>query len=93
MERSAKDLALLRLAALRTDHSMCDAVLYVEGQPFPVHKLIVAQVSPFFKTALYGSFKEDLHKEIVLEQSKEVVSIVLDFSSSFSTTTSCVLMC
>lgn len=69
-----------RLAALRTDHHLCDGEIVAEdGETFPIHTAIVASLSPVFKAAFCGDFKERREKRLVLnEVSPEVVNVILD---------------
>lgn len=53
----------------------------IRGEEFPAHTVIVVAVSPFFKTALCGDFKEGTSKMIELNgPSPASMSILLDFA-------------
>lgn len=79
---SAKDLACARVAALRTDHTFCDASLVVSEETFPIHLSIVAEVSPVFMAAFCGDFKEGHEKSMTLKTSSSaVMHVILDYSN------------
>lgn len=78
---SSKQRASARLAVLRTDHSLCDACILVEGETFPIHLNIVAEVSPVFKAALCGDFTEGMEKSMTLtDSSSGVMNVILDYA-------------
>lgn len=63
---TAKDRARISLAVLRKEHDFCDATLIAGEQTLPIHQAIVTQISPVFKKALCGAFKEDQEKSMTL---------------------------
>lgn len=78
---SAKERASARLAALRSNHDLCEASITVRGEHFPIHLAIVAEISPVFKKALCGDFKEGQNKSLALNfSSPAVVNIILDYA-------------
>lgn len=78
---SVKEQACSRLAALRSNHDLCDASIVVQGQRLPIHLALVAEISPVFKKALCGDFKEGRNKTLVLSlSSPAVVNIILDYA-------------
>lgn len=77
----AKERASQRLAALRTNHDLCDATLRAQNETFPIHLAIVAEISPVFKKALCGDFKEGQDKSMTLpDTSPEVLNVILDYA-------------
>lgn len=70
-----KALASAHLAALRTDHELCDAFIVTKKVPHPPkHR------HPFFKNAVCGEFKEGKEKTLDLKDScPETLNIILDF--------------
>ena len=40
---------LMKIRELQTDDCLCDFVLIVDGQQFPLHKVVVAAASEYFR--------------------------------------------
>lgn len=74
-------VASRRLASMRKNREMCDAWFEVYGKKIPVHMAVVADISPVFKAALCGGFKEGQSKTISLKDStRRSVDAILDFA-------------
>lgn len=52
---------------LRKQNTLCDVTLIAEGTEFPVHKLVVASCSPYFKAMFNGSMSESNQDRVNLE--------------------------
>uniref|UniRef100_A0A183C5N0 BTB domain-containing protein n=1 Tax=Globodera pallida TaxID=36090 RepID=A0A183C5N0_GLOPA len=55
-----------QLAFLYLNEEFSDLVLIVDGQRFPVHRVILATRSSYFKAMLYGGMRESSEKEVTL---------------------------
>ena len=49
---------------LRRQGVLCDVTLVAEGVRFPVHKLVVASCSPYFRAMFNGAMSES-HQDVV----------------------------
>ena len=52
---------------LRKQNTLCDVTLVAEGTEFPVHKLVVASCSPYFKAMFNGAMSESNSDRVNLE--------------------------
>uniref|UniRef100_A0A914GXA8 BTB domain-containing protein n=1 Tax=Globodera rostochiensis TaxID=31243 RepID=A0A914GXA8_GLORO len=55
-----------QIAFLYLNEEFSDLVLIVDGQRFPVHRVILATRSSYFKAMLYGGMRESSEKEVTL---------------------------
>ncbi|XP_065208760.1 kelch-like protein 17 [Planococcus citri] len=55
---SHKDYFFLHLNELRLQNSLCDVCFSVNGKTFSCHRVVLATVSPYFRTMFNGNFKE-----------------------------------
>ncbi len=68
------------LENLRRQGLFCDAVIAVGEKEFPVHRAIVAHLSPFFFKSFTGDFSEAESRKLSIEgASPDAVSAVLDY--------------
>ncbi len=58
--------AAQQVQSLRSDSKLCDAFIVVSSTKFPIHRAIVAALSPFFSAALCGDFLESKCGKLVL---------------------------
>lgn len=66
---------------MRANHALCGRPVIVLDETIPIHLNNVTAVSPVFKTALCGEFKERKEKSIVLiESTIDVVNVILDYA-------------
>lgn len=77
-EHSSK--LLNRLDHLRKGNRMCDGTLVVNGQNFPIHRVVLCASSPYFEVLLTGGMAESFADKVEIHGiEKEVFSLILDF--------------
>ena len=62
----------------RKTNTLTDLTLVAQSQRFPVHKTLLVMASEYFARALLGGFREGGQKELVLQETPEVLGLVLD---------------
>ncbi|KAF4526072.1 hypothetical protein B566_EDAN007565 [Ephemera danica] len=74
-------LRLLRgLDSLRSQKELCDIVLRSGNGRFYAHRVVLAAVSPFFRTICSSSFEDSKKKEIeIKEADEETLAAVVDY--------------
>ena len=60
-------LVLKKLESLYLNEDFSDITLMVQGQPLPVHRVILASSSDYFRALLYGGLQESQSNEINLK--------------------------
>ena len=66
------------LNELRKSNTLTDVTLIAESRRFPAHKSYLVAVSDFFARAFLGSFREASRNELVLQETPEVLRLILD---------------
>ncbi|XP_076026682.1 kelch-like protein 10 [Genypterus blacodes] len=66
------------LDELRLRKQLCDAVISVQGQEFPIHKSVLSHYSQYFRAC----FSWNLHKKVYKldEFTPEIIRLVIDFA-------------
>lgn len=81
MEKTAAELLRSWMNSLRKNPKLFDATIVVPGNTFPIHSVIIADISPVFKKALFENVKEGKRKVINLKgSSAQAVKFILDYA-------------
>lgn len=75
----AKDI-LKSVNILRKNHKLCDVILQVENEEFPVHRIVLAACSDYF-SAMFTSDMQESQKPVVVLRglTAETMEVLLDF--------------
>lgn len=69
-----------RMQHFREQEAMCDAILKVGEQDFPIHRVVLAAASPYFKVMFTGNMAETHERTINIHGVEaETFATVLDF--------------
>lgn len=66
LDKKFSEQACAILNDLRKAGQLCDAIIIVDGQEFPVHKAIMASCSSFFRALFTNSMRETRQKEVTV---------------------------
>lgn len=78
LQSKTERCAMLREIEALREHA-CDACIYTRSKTFDVQRLVVAASSPFFKAALFSSFKEGEGAYCSLDVDDQIFQNVLDY--------------
>ena len=67
------------LMELRNNRQLCDAVIKVECEEFPIHRNIMSACSPYFRS-LFTREIQNTEKVIITGVSAEIMSLIIDFA-------------
>uniref|UniRef100_A0A3P9KS54 BTB domain-containing protein n=1 Tax=Oryzias latipes TaxID=8090 RepID=A0A3P9KS54_ORYLA len=78
--KDTRELMMEKLDDLRKQGTLCDVTLMVQGKHFPVHTVVLAAASNFFRLMFTTRMMESMSHEVELRGAEpEIIQLLIDF--------------
>ncbi|XP_041366387.1 kelch-like protein 10 [Gigantopelta aegis] len=69
------------LAELRKSGELCDAVIKVDGQAFPIHRAILSACSPYFRALFTNQMSDTNRREVTITGvSADIMKVLIEYA-------------